>query len=189
MNHISNAIICALTCLLLTNSRIAAQDTQPPTNEEIKLLLGELDQSMQQYERLVSHQSAIFGHSDNVDVDRQLLELWKTLKAEISKDPQKFNSSRGFDVVVTADDASRNSVLVEKLALTEMLEQLHTGKGAATTDTLSKLAQEADACGSSFLKASESAADLYTRYLHAQESTAKKPAPAPPTKPPAKKSP
>jgi hypothetical protein len=174
---------------MLGNFHIVAQDTQPPSNEEIKLLLNELDQAMLQYERLTAHQNAIFGHSDNVDVGRQLLELWKTLKADISKDPQKFNSSRGFDVVVTADDASRNGVLVAKLALVEMLEQLHTGKGAAPADALSKLMQEADVCGSSFLKASESAADLYTRYLHWQDATSKKPAVAPAPKPPTRKSP
>ena len=175
MNHMLRTLICALGCVLLGSCVVSAEGSQAPSNEEIKLLLGQIDQTMLQYERLVSHQTVIFGYSDNVGVDRKLLELWKSLKTEISKNPQKFNSSRGFDVVVTVDDASRNAVLVAKLALTEMLEQLRTGKGAASTDVLSKLMQDADACGSSFLKASESAAELYIRYLQWQDATPKKP--------------
>src|SRR5215469_590862 len=180
----SRTLICALGCLLLSSCVISAPASQAPSNEEIKLLLGKIDQAMLQYERLINHQTSIFGYSNNVGVDRKLLEHWKSLKAEISKNPQKFNSSRGFDVVVTVDDASRNAVLVAKLALSEMLEQQRTGKGAASAAVLSTLMQDADACGSSFLKVSESAAELYTAYLNWQDAAPKKaidPAVAPQT--------
>lgn len=166
----------ALGCLLFLSCGASTQEgpaSEAPSNEAVKLLLGQIDQAMGQYEQLIRHQTVIFGNSDNAGVDRQLLELWRTLKAEISKNPQRFNSSRGFDVVVTVDDASRNAVLIAKLAATEMLEQTRTGKGAANTEVLSRLMQEADACGSSLLKASESAAELYTSYLRWQDAIPK----------------
>lgn len=185
------ASIIALGCLLFLTcgaSTQAGPDSEAPSDEAVKLLLGQIDQAMVQYEQLIRHQTVIFGYSDNVGVDRQLLELWRTLKAEISKNPQRFNSSRGFDVVVTVDDASRNAVLIAKLAATEILEQVRTGKGAANTDVLSRLMQEADACGSSFLEASKSAAELYTSYLRWQDAIPKNPTtPAPTSKPAPKK--
>ena len=151
-----------------------AQQGQAPSNEEIKLMLGSIDQAMQQYERLIRHQTAVFGHPESAGEGQKLLELWKSLKAEISKEPQRFNSSRGFDVVVTVDDASRNAVLVAKLALTEMLGQMHSGKGSANTEVLAQLVQDADTCGTSFVEASGGAAELYTRYLDWQDRTVKK---------------
>ena len=183
--------IVGLGCLLFLTCGASTQtgtESEAPSNEAVKLLLGQVDQAMGQYEQLIRHQTMVFGNSDNAGVDRQLLELWKTLKAELSKDPQRFNSARGFDVVVTVDDASRNAVLIAKLAATEMLEQVRRGKGAANPEVLSKLMEEADACGSSLLKASDSAAGLYTSYLRWQDAIAKKTsAPAPGSKPVPKK--
>lgn len=179
------ASIVAIVCLLFLTCGSPTQvrpESEAPSNEAVKLLLGQIDQAMVRYEQLIKHQTVIFGSSANVGVDRQLLELWRTLKAEISKNPQRFNSSRGFDVVVTVDDASRNAVLIAKLAATEMLEQIRTGKGAASTEVLSRLMEEADACGSSLLKASESASELYTSYLRWQDAT-----PTPVSKPAPKK--
>lgn len=80
-------------------------------DEEVNLILGQADRATAQYERVIAQEKTLLGDSVDTATDTTLVTAWKTVKAALSKDPQKFNSFAGFDMVTLLDDASRNNAL------------------------------------------------------------------------------
>ena len=139
------------------------------SDAEINLLMGQADRGMKQYEQIVAQEKKLLG--EGVDTATKLFDAWRAVKGALDKDPQKYNSFAGFDIVTMLDDASRNVALVSNSAATELLQQLTGGKVSPKSDSLVTLMQSANSTGTLLYTVAESAAALYLRYLHWQNDT------------------
>ena len=142
-----------------------------PSDSEIQLMMGQVDRAMEQYDQVVKQEASLLGSSADTATDTKLLNFWKSLKAALAKDPQKFNSFAGFDIVVLIDDAARNAALISNTAATTALQQVTSGKVTSKTDLLVTLMQNANSSGTLLFTTAESATALYQRFLHWQDET------------------
>jgi hypothetical protein len=146
-------------------------DSKYASDEEINLLMGQADRAMKQYEQIIGEEKRLLGDGVDTSTDAQLLRAWKTVKGALDKDPQKYNSFAGFDIVTMLDDAARNAALVSNSAATELIKQLTSGKVNSKSDSLITLMQGADSAGTLLYTVAESAAATYLRFLHWQGDT------------------
>jgi Tfp pilus assembly protein PilF len=100
-------------------------DSKYASDEEINLLMGQADRAMKQYEQIIGEEKRLLGGGVDTSTDAQLLRAWKTVKGALDKDPQKYNSFAGFDIVTMLDDAARNAALVSNSAAATYLRFLH----------------------------------------------------------------
>jgi hypothetical protein len=134
-------------------------------------MMGQVDRAMAQYEQVVNQEGNLLGSSADTTTDTKLLSFWKSLKGALAKDPQKFNSFAGFDIVVLVDDAARNAALISNTAATTALHQIAGGNVTNKTDLLVTLMQNANSTGTLLFTTAESATALYQRFLHWQDQT------------------
>jgi hypothetical protein len=152
---------------------VMAQDKekQVPTDEEIKLLVTQIDRAMNQYEALVKQEKQLLGNDADVAADEKLIGLWRLASKATNKDPQRFNSIVGYDIVTMLDDAARNAALVPGVAYKKVIEAIANKTLTAQTDLLVTLAQNATAADTLLFTVSESASSMYLKFLEWQEGT------------------
>lgn len=151
----------------------AAQDKEKrvPTDDEIKLLVTQIDRAMSQYEALIKQEKMVLGGEADVATDEKLVEVWKAASKVTAKEPQRFNSIAGYDIVTMLDDASRNAALVPGAAYTKVIGAIAEKKLTTKTDLLISLAQNANSTGTLLFTVSESASAMYLRFLEWQADT------------------
>jgi len=162
-----------LTMLVVANMvpLSSASDFKYASDEEINLIMGQADRAMMQYEQVLGQEKRLLGDSIDTDTDNKLLVAWKTVKGVLAKDPQKYNSFVGFDIVTLLDDAARNNALITTSAATELIQELTGGKLNSKSDSLITLMQNSQSAGTLLYTVAESAAALYLRFLHWQDET------------------
>jgi hypothetical protein len=169
--------IIRIACVLIVVAFVVVSATARQTGSnyasdaEINLLMGQADRGMKQYEQIVAQEKKLLGENVDTATDAKLFDAWRAVKGALDKDPQKYNSFAGFDIVAMLDDASRNVALVSNSAATELLQQLTGGKVSSKSDSLVTLMQSANSTGTLLYTVAESAAALYLRYLHWQNDT------------------
>lgn len=166
-------IACVLfaVCCVVATAAAKQADSKYASDEEINLLMGQADRAMKQYEQIVAQEKQLLGESVDTATDAKLLQAWKAVKTALDKDPQKYNSFAGFDIVTMLDDAARNAALVSNSAATELIKQLTSSKVNSKSDLLVTLMQNADSAGTLLYTVAESAAATYLRFLHWQNET------------------
>jgi len=142
-----------------------------PSDEEINLLMSQADRGMALYEQVVAQEVKLLGNSASAGTDMKLLEAWKSVRGALGKDPQKFNSFAGFDIVTIIDDAARNVAIISGSAGGELLQQVMAGKTNGDSDSLITLMGNSNSAGTLLYTVAESASALYLRFLHWQDST------------------
>ena len=160
--------------LLLVATASLAQTQQKsyelPTQDRLQLLLTQSDRAITQYEQAIKLESqggAQLEQSAKADEDslRKTREILEPLK----KSPDAFNSPVGFLIVTGLDDASRNMALCMGQAgmQSALLEQ--AGK-YADAQRLLQIGQTCLDASTLLYTVSESAVDVYGRYLLAEHA-------------------
>ena len=162
------ALFLTLTIGLMQSAAAQDKEKRVPTDEEIKLLVTQIDRAMSQYEALVNQEKLLLGDDADVGVDEKLILVWKAASKATTKEPQRFNSIVGYDIVTMLDDASRNAALVPGVAYTKVIGAIGEKNVATRTTLLMSLAQNANTTGTLLFTVSESASAMYLRFLEWQ---------------------
>jgi hypothetical protein len=164
--------LLALSCLSVI---CKAQETNLPTDDEIRLLLTQTERAVGQYKPLLDQEESLFGEKgkEAIAKDREVVQgLENGIKA-FRKNPQAFNSELGFAFFEWIDDADRNILLCASGASTEAVTLMLDGK----TDKALSMAQLSKSCmdmSSLIYTVGENAGALYARFVASEEALAKK---------------
>lgn len=161
-----------LFCLVIVPSLSFAQVKQKhydfPDTDQIQLLLTQADRAVTQYEQAINLEAQGSTQLEqSAKTDRESLRKIREILDPIKASPAAFNGPAGFLIVTGLDDASRNmalcmgtagmqsSLLAQTGATSEARHILQIGQSCLDTSTL-------------LYTVSESAVDLYSRFLLAQ---------------------
>jgi hypothetical protein len=157
--------VVALTCVL--SSPALAQEREAfPSTDEIKLLLNQLDRSVQEYEPLIDQERREFGKGgiEAADKDQAVVKNIKMAVGVLGQNPQGFNSPAGFLLFEWLDDASRNAVACSSGASTQANLAYLAGNAERATELL-HLAQGCLDASNLLYTVSESYGAMYQRYV------------------------
>jgi hypothetical protein len=169
-----SAVLFCLLGFICPRSPGQNQDTNFPTDEEIRLLIGQADRAIQQYKPLLDIEEKTLGTKGEAAVakDRQVIEGLEMAIKAFGKNPQGFNGPLGFAFFEWLDDADRNALLCASNSATEAIVNMLAGeKDKAETEIhLSNGCLDASTL---IYTVSENAGALYTRYVEGEEKLAK----------------
>lgn len=164
-------LLVLVSSLCITSS---AQETNFPTDDEVKLLLTQTERALGQYKLLLDQEEALFGDKGKKAVakDREVVHALETGIRALRKNPQGFNSHLGFAFFEWIDDADRNSLLCASGASTEAVTLMLDGQ-APKARSLAQLSQSCLDTSSLLYTVGENAGVLYARYVASEEALAK----------------
>ncbi|HTA25955.1 MAG TPA: hypothetical protein VK763_20660 [Terriglobales bacterium] len=162
--------------LFLLSQFCAAQtrDSPPfPNEDEIKLLLTQSDRAFTQYElALKQEEQAGPDEAASVKNDHELLNRAREVLNGLQKHPHGFNSPVGFLLVGNLDDAGRNMALCTVQIVTKATTDAEAGD-FVTAHRLLHTAQTCTDTNTLLYTVSETAFDMYARFLVAQDAMTK----------------
>jgi len=167
---------CGFLLVLVSSLTVVCrgQETNFPTDDEIKLLLTQTERALVQYKPLLDREESLFGEKGKevVAKDRELVQGLETAIKAFRKNPQGFNSKLGFSFFEWIDDADRNTLLCASSASSEAVNLMLDGK-TAKARSLAELSQSCMDTSSLLYTVSENAGALYTKFVAGEEALAK----------------
>jgi len=151
-----------------------AQETNFPTDDEIKLLLTQTERAVGQYKPLLDQEESLFGEKgkEAVAKNREVVQGLETAIKALRKNPQAFNSELGFAFFESIDDADRNILLCASGASAEAIALMLDGK-TAKARSLAQLSQSCMDMSSLLYTVGENAGVLYARFVAGERALAK----------------
>src|SRR6266576_967498 len=135
---------CGFLLVLVSSLTVVCrgQETNFPTDDEIKLLLTQTERALVQYKPLLDREESLFGEKGKevVAKDQELVQGLETAIKAFRKNPQGFNSKLGFSFFEWIDDADRNTLLCASSASSEAVNLMLDGK-TAKARSLAELSQ------------------------------------------------
>ena len=167
---------CGFLLVLVSSLTVVCrgQETNFPTDDEIKLLLTQTERALVQYKPLLDREESLFGEKGKevVAKDQELVQGLETAIKAFRKNPQGFNSKLGFSFFEWIDDADRNTLLCASSASSEAVNLMLDGK-TAKARSLAELSQSCMDTSSLLYTVSENAGALYTKFVAGEEALAK----------------
>lgn len=165
-----------LTLLLVLTAHSAyAQDKAFPTDTEIDLVMTQTDRAIQQYKPLIDMEAIQLGEAgkEAIAKDRQVVQALELAVKTFRTNPQGFNTPVGFAFFEWLDDAGRNAMLCQTLAVSQSSVFMMAGE-SSTANALIHLATSCRDASTLFYTISENAGALYQRYIEGEQSLAQK---------------
>lgn len=164
-------VLVALAFPMLVTAQ--AKQITFPTNEEINMLMTQANRAMEQYRLIVTEEDAFLGSaaSEGTAQDKQVIASWDVMSKGFKAKPQAFNSTLGFEFVLTLDDAARNAVLSSNQAATSVSTRMLDGK-ISDAQSLLQFAQSCTDTSTLLYTVSENASALYQKFLDAEQEAA-----------------
>jgi hypothetical protein len=131
--HSMQIVLSILLWVFPNQPGVAKQDdeTNPPTTEEIQLVVTQAERAFQQYKDSLELEAQLPSAKANPDSsvgDRQTFEAAKELVGRLKSNPDSFHGPLGLLLLTTLDDASRNAALCSNSANTDIIVKMAQGK-------------------------------------------------------------
>lgn len=155
------------------SSREKAGEHPFPTSERIQLLITQSERAFDTYELAIERENLVGGKlAQSVPKDREVLVQARELLAGFKKKPDLFNGPAGFLLVGTLDDASRNmSVCMGQAGMEPGFQGMN--HNLSESESYLHLVQTCLDASNLLYTVSETAFDMYSDFLLAQEETNK----------------
>ncbi len=171
------AILTLLMCVTLLTP-VAAQDKRAinpstpefPNEQEIRLVLTQAERAAVTFASAIDLEEATMKKeaANAVSKDREVLKGLRVALSALNKNPQGFNSAAAFYFVLWLDDASRNAALCASSATADAAAAA-IGGNVKDAYRLLNAGQSCTGASTLLYTVSESASELYARYLKANE--------------------
>ena len=177
MKRVAPVVLLALCYGLLPVPSFSRtqEETKPefPTKDQITLLVTQAKHAFDLYENTLGLESQLSDAQTMLAGDRQVLTAARTVIGYLEKEPERFNSTLGFTLVITLDDASRNAAVC--MGQGAMQAAMAGQRGDASSGQAGLSVSRACADASILLTTvGESAASLYLDYLQASDKVLRK---------------
>jgi hypothetical protein len=108
------------------------QDTNFPTNDEIKLVMTQTTRAIDLYKPFLDIEEKTLGKqgAEAAAKDREVVKSIEKAVIDFGNDPQTFNSPLGFFFFEWLDDASRNALLCSNSASNDIAVSVMSGDKA-----------------------------------------------------------
>lgn len=135
-----------------------------PSTAEIKLLLDQADRAFTIYESHLGLEEGILPKKQ-IEKDKEVVAGWHEVRRLLNTNSDLFNSHVGFLVIIDLDDASRNSGISSGQASLLALRSIQEKSDLTAAKSAVSVAQVAQDDSALLYTVSESATQLYQRYL------------------------
>jgi|SRR6516162_6283087 hypothetical protein len=177
MKRVAPVVLLALCygLLLVPSFSRRQEETKPefPTKDQITLLVTQAKHAFDLYENTLGLESQLSDAQTMLAGDRQVLTAARTVIGYLEKEPERFNSTLGFTLVTTLDDASRNAAVCMGQGATQAAMAGQRGDASSGQAKLNVSRACADA-SILLTTVSESAASLYLDYQQASDKLLRK---------------
>jgi hypothetical protein len=158
----------------LSHAQSQADELEFPNHDEIQLLLKQADRAFTQYEQAINQEAqAGSDEAEAVKKDRQVLDRARETIKKLQQYPDAFNTPAGYLLVGDLDDADRNMALcMGQIGMKSTLRA--TAGDVAEGHRFLRISQSCLDTSTLLFTVSETAFDMYGRYLLAEDALTKR---------------